>query len=356
MTSSFLNFRQTNPKNPTSLRKLLDSLNIKIPTEQTPINKAIVQRTAIFESRPKVMLVASLEETSIIKNYNHLPPFQLNKKEESIVKQISSQLHHDGDNILVTDYHYEKAKNILFLECVRTPYSVIRALSAKKIERNPFYFKTGVMSPIICNDDAVIFLQRNDAHKLFSSPGGFLQPIPVNETKNLMLSTEENMLDLVELTAIKESREELLYDSTFDNIDLNLSQRLGFSVRYPINYSLPTAEFILPVNVPCSKNTLIQIIKNNNSPDAQEHTGAYWVFDYSNTEMMEKSLRAIATDNKPGCFLYLPVLDVIFPALKTKIRSCLDNHHEAKGPSDGQQTSFWVNFDRWRYCLLTTDT
>jgi len=329
------NLRNETPKNPAGLKKLLDFLGVETPTKKTPIDDLMIQRTAVFKQRPKVILVTSLKKKRPVRNYTELPKFHLNENETSCVNKISSGLKFDGDNILVTDCDYNEHENTLFLQCVQSPYSVIRGLSSKDLERDSFYFKTGVMSPLICNDQAIIFLRRNDAHKLFSAPAGFLQPI--NAAKDLMLSNGDNELDLVELTVIKELHEELLEGEEEALNKIHLIDRLGLSVRYPTNYSLPTAELVLPVEVPYSKDELIKIIENNNSQDAEEHTGEYWVFDYKDREAMRASLSEIGSKKRPGWFLYLPMLKVIFPTLEDKISSCLGDIE--KNSTKGTQLS-----------------
>ncbi len=168
--------------------------------------------------------------------------------------------------------------------------------------------------PLVTTDKAVVFIRRNDAYKLFSAPSGFLQPLE----GQLAWELEGHPVDIVLGTAITELKEELFgADRTLDGIQF--LDTLGLSVRYFNNFSLPTCEFVSPVKVPYTREQLIGMIQDNPSKDASEHTQEYWVFDYSSPQAIKASLKQVGSAEKPGWFLYLPMLETIFPELSHEI-------------------------------------
>lgn len=312
-------FRKIIPTSPLQLQALLTEL--KINAGVGSIDDNTVQRTVVYKHSPKVVIVASLAHKVPIDNYEMLPKFQLTPEQTIIIdRDVKPKIRYDGDNLLVSDCQYDESDNCIYLEVVSAKYSTLAALSSKKIATEQFFFKTGVMSPLITLDKKVVFIQRNDAYKMMSAPSGFLQPL--KDTGELTFSALDWTADLVRGTALKELKEEVFGEPGQLNA-LKFSSNLGVSIRYFSNASIPTIEFVQPVQVAYTAADLIELLNNNHSEDAHEHSKIYWTFDYSTSEAFKTSLEKIGSPETPGYFLYLPMLETIFPALSEKIRSQL---------------------------------
>jgi len=299
--------------------RLMQKLGIP---EDGALDERTAQKTVTYRKRPTVVIVNSLNEKLPITDYRELKKLPLSP--EQTEEALKTEVRFDGDHILVTDCEYQETDNIIYLEAVAAKYSTMQAIAKGKITVNQALFKTGVMTPIITNDKKVIFLERGDSNKLFSAPGGFLQPLQSGDTHPLVFNHTFNnqayQADLVESTALKELHEEI-FGSDGQLSNLALSRKLGMSMRLHRRIALPTMEFIIPVKTKqYSAAEFIELLNNNTATDADEHTGKHWVFDFSTAEAFQNSMGEVG--GRPGYFLYLPMLKTIFPKLQEKMWEC----------------------------------
>lgn len=309
-------FRKQTPTNLSQLESLIAGLNMG--SDSRSLDDNTVQRTVVYDRNPSVVIVASLKHKTPIERYELLPEFSLTPEQLIVIERdVKPKIRYDGDNLLVSNCQYDESRNCIYLEAVRAKYSVLAALSSKRIMTDKFFFKTGVMVPLMTTDKNIVFIQRNDAHRLFSAPSGFLQPL--QETGELVFTYGAYTADLVRGTALKELREEVFGEPN-QLQNLKLSENLGLSIRYFNNGSVPTIEFIQPAQVNYTASDLITLLNANQSVDAEEHLKNYFVFDYATPESFRGSFEKIGSPDKPGYFLYLPMLETIFPNLNERIR------------------------------------
>eukprot|EP01040_Poterioochromonas_malhamensis_P014253 gene14253-15761_t len=276
-----------------------------------------VQRTVIYDRSPRVTLVDSLQSKVQVENYHDLPALPLTDEQIHLIQtKIIPTIRHDGDQMLIRDSQYDKDNNIIYVEAVRTKFSILRALTLNLIHFKDFpLFRTGVLSPLVTCDKKILFIQRKN-DKLFSVPGGFLEPVKGDQ---LFMDAEAWYGDCVRSNALKELHEEVFHD--FNHFQsLHLSSNLGISMRYTQKVSLPVMEFIQPIHVKYTCTELIEIFNNNKAVDQDEHDKNYWVFDFSTKEALQEGLKEIGSADKPGYFLYLPMIETILPKLKNQIR------------------------------------
>lgn len=199
-------FRTSIPTSFEQLQALMTELSIK--AGQGSVDDNTAQRTVVYENNPEVVIVASLQDKSSIEQYQLLPELPLSSEQRAVIdEKVKPKIRFDGDHILVTDCDYVEADNKIYLQAVRVKYSTLSALSSKTITADRPLFKTGVMTPVMTTDKKIVFIQRNDAYRLFSAPSGFLQPL--KDTNELTFTHAGYKADLVRGTALKELHEEV---------------------------------------------------------------------------------------------------------------------------------------------------
>ncbi len=306
------------PNTPEALKELLVKKGMPEPDFSKGVDDNTLQRTVVLQERPKILIVSANDPTVLIDRYEDLPEFpisELSDLERATLSDIEKKIKYNGDNILLKDISFEEGENTLYLHAVRAPYSVVNALSTNKIKTKEFYFKTGVMVPLVTSDKKVVFLERNHPNpmfRFFSAPAGFLQPVADNR---LSFSTDKFEADFVMANALKELSEEVFSEAGQLNA-IQFFNSFGISIRYFSNASAPTCEFITPVKVEKTAEELVGELKNNRSIDAKEHTDNYFIFDGSSPELARESLKLVGA--KLGFFLYWPMLQTIYPGLSSK--------------------------------------
>ncbi|MDF1759976.1 MAG: hypothetical protein P1U40_05525 [Coxiellaceae bacterium] len=289
------------------------------------------QLTMTFEHPPKVLFVKdpSLE---LANDYDDLPALALTPDEEAtkqahfetLLKKATDQGRtppYDGNQMLVTDMLYDDSLNRIYVVAVRTSYAFIAAHSSKKFGLDSRlnelqFFKTGVIAPLIAQDDSLTLLERAQ-FGLHSGPSGFLEPLPVGG--ELRLNFEGG--DLISHTATKEIFEEIAGDGTEPSHEQSLGHDLSgrrFHYKTPVTTALSvrqtntstflTAEFIAPTVTHCLSGDLPLFAKDNEAKDAEEHTSNSLTVSLR-PEHLPKLLSMLYTTDRPfGGPLYTPMI------------------------------------------------
>jgi len=249
------------------------------------------QNTFVFDKSPECIFVKN-KNLEPVTFYNELDEVELTLKEKQTAKdkckEILANGDYDGDLFLLRNLIYNPDNNILYIECVRTKFSVINSLSIQRRNELGLY-KVSVLSPTITTDDELIFFERSKGDKQYCSIAGFL------ESK---IGENGNISNLILRTAIEENIEEL-YGENFICLDQKLFNFKGISFTKNRGF----VEFIVGVNIKSSTNNFLNIFKYSHAKDRQEHTQNFLIIP------IKSSTGTILAINcsKIGEFFYIPI-------------------------------------------------
>lgn len=247
----------------------------------------IVNQPLSFEfdegsSTPRVVFVTDLASKTPATLYSQLSSITLTPTERNIIEHTKQQAEqqnsafYNGDHLMITGMHASHPdvgeRMILYVEAKRVSYAFLLAMEFKRFAKDSHlyhlpHYSTGVMAPFITTDCYTAFVQRaKDGN--YSSAGGFLEPLGPQRILNFPETSE----DLVVQTATAEMIEEFFgdVDSGVLRTSFATPKLRGISLRK--SSGLSCIEFITPVEVYCSKEELLHIVKTNNARDRFEHT------------------------------------------------------------------------------------
>lgn len=99
-------------------------------------------------------------------------------------------------------------------------------------------------------------------------------------------------------------------------------------MRFTQKSNLPTLEFIQPIRIEMTSDEIIRIHKSQKAQDSDEHTNESWVIDCSDTEKLKQAFSKLGSKDKPGWFLYIPILETIMPSLQQYTRCSTESEEQ----------------------------
>lgn len=266
-----------------------------------------------FEEPPHVLFVADKTSLALVDDYQNLPVLALTHEEQNAVKrtleaQQDKPGFYNGDHIIITAAIYDRSNNTVYMEARKADYAFLLTLRNQGFPRDSHlyrmrYFQTGVMCPLITEDDSLALMQRTQLG-LFSQVGGFLEPI--NGKINFPGGG-----DLVSRTASKKIEEELalVADTKEQRFSFNPPQISAVSIRMTDGRCVSVIEFIAPARVNIKVDRLQFDIKNNSAKDAKEHTGTSVVVPLTSEKRdLLLKIALVGQAVLPGQPLFLPML------------------------------------------------
>lgn len=281
-----------------------------------------------FDEPPAVLFISDKTTLLPAANYNSLPDLKLTTEEqEAIARTIAIQTEaeeraqikaefekkeytprfYNGDHIIITAAIYDHSDNTLYLEARKVDYAFLLTLRNKAFpatstlyQRN--FFQTGVLCPLITEDDSLVLMQRSQLG-LFSQAGGFLEPI------NGMINFPDS--NLVTEIAQRELEEELLLNAKTQAQRFHAEKPTISSVsfRKTDGRLVNTMEFIAPARARLKADRLQYEIKHNSAKDSKEHTGVSALAPLSPEKRnLLLAIALVGVSVLPGQPLFLPML------------------------------------------------
>jgi hypothetical protein len=251
-----------------------------LPSQQLSYSDKVMQSSFEFKENLKIIFIADTMKMNPVRRYCDLPDVTLTKEEQIIADRISQGLlkeknGYDSPYFLVSDVIYDDEENILYIEAKKTKFSILCGLNGKFPKDSPLMqqdlYGMGVLIPVVTNDGYTLLLQSSKYEKKnYATVKGFVQPEEV----------DSSLLDTVEKSASQELMEELLADSQ-SNQRLPIKNRLEVSC---VSFRKPDdgrgfVEFYLPAVLEADHQQLMEVVRTNEAPDKDEHTGVVQLFN-----------------------------------------------------------------------------
>lgn len=282
------------------------------------LDRRAFQETLVFDKPPKVVLIKSTDDLEKISAAD-IPSLALSDDDQAVVYAKAKTLTRNDPQLLLKACLYDKEKNILYIQLVRSDYAFLNCLSNEKFdEDSPIYHagitKTGVLAPFVTADGATYLFERTNEKKrglkltvgLHSVAGGFLDP-------NIKRSDR----DLISFNAEKEALEEVLGDSEGNprhDVSISNIQVWGISFRYFAHTKettvppLATLEFVCPTFLAHDSASFEDsVLKRNIAKDLHEHElnvaesdEGYSALKYVKLDLNTDIIDQPAANNYPG--------------------------------------------------------